>query len=384
MGGKPGPVIEVADKNTLPKTTAIKLGRDRIKRVLDLMLTDSEVETILQSLGMEIHKDANGWLVRAPSYRFDINIEADLLEELARIYGYNRIPVRHPVSALKIKAHAEEKINLNRIRHLLADRDYREIITYSFIEPKLQQQFDPEIKPLTLMNPISQEMAVMRTNLWPGLIQAALYNQRRQESRIRLFETGLCFLQKEDEELLQQPRLAGIVMGTTLPEQWGSAKIPADFFDVKGDLEALLQLTGSGSDFRFEPGTHPALHPYKTAKILHGEQVIGYLGSLHPNLEQTLDISGPIYLFELDLSSIQNGLLPTFKAFSKFPAVRRDIAIVVADKVSAQQIQEKIINSANELLKNIQIFDIYQGKGIDLGQKSVALGLTFSILRALL
>lgn len=374
--GTAGPVEEFLDQDSLPKQQAIKLRRSRITRILGIVLSDTEIKNILQRLGMKLSNHSEGWLVTPPQYRFDIHLEIDLIEEVARIYGYNQIPSRKMQSELEAVVPAESHIILSRIRNLLVDRGYTEAITYSFVSPQLQTFLDPEHQPKILVNPISTDMAVMRTSLWPGLLQAALYNQHRQESRIRLFETGMCFVETNGK-LQQIDKLGCVAVGDVYPEQWGKPKTSIDFFDIKGDVEALLSLTSKQQKFTFQPGTHPALHPTESAQISYEGKVVGYVGALHPSLEQSFKISSPVYLFEVDLSAINNRLIPLFNPISKFPAVRRDIALVLSQQVTAEHIQQKIIENSNELLKNVQIFDVYQGKGIDLGQKSVALGLTF-------
>ncbi len=375
-GGKAGPVTEVAAKTELPITPIITLRKSRIQRILGIEIPDREVENILSRLGMQLRKIESGWEATVPSFRFDVKLEIDLIEELARIYGYQRIPLHRVNVELRPKPAAETHISINRIRECLVDHGYHEAITYSFIAPELQQLIDPTQASFKLLNPISQDMSVMRSNLWPGLLQALQRNQRRQEKRVRLFESGLCFTTL-DGELSQTPKLAAVIAGSAYPEQWGIADQAVDFFDVKADVEAVLSLSRPLTEFRFVSSQHPALHPGKTAAIYLGQSLIGHIGGLHPELQLQLDLKGTIYLFELDLLLIQNGLLPIFKAISKFPAVRRDVAFILPQEVAADAINEKIISISGELLQNVQLFDIYQGKGIDLGKKSMALGLTF-------
>lgn len=376
VGGEAGPVTEAVDKTKLPSNKVIHLRRARINRILGTSIADTEVVAILQRLGMTVITETDGWRVTPPSYRFDMAIEVDLIEELARIYGYDRIPAHLPTAPLQIKTQPETEINLTRLRHLLLDRGYYEAISYSFIPEKLQQLLDPQQKAKALSNPISLDMAVMRTNLWPGLIQAAIYNQNRQESRIRLFETGLCFTEINGK-LLQKPHLAGIMIGSVNPEQWGIKSAPADFFDIKKDVQAILALTNSENNFYFEPSKHPALHPHKAAAVFYEQQYIGDVGALHPTIQQALKIDDSVYLFELDLESLQKGKLPHFMELSKFPSVRRDIAVVIKQDITAAAIENTIRKASNDLLQQIQLFDVYQGQGIEAGHKSIALGLIF-------
>jgi len=376
VGGEPGPISEVASKRYIPKAPEIGLRENRIKRVLGITIAKKEVNSILQRLGMQLEKIKPGWSVTVPSHRFDIQAEIDLLEELARIYGYNQIPNHKPSSELTITPIAETKTPLQRIRCLLVGLGYHEAITYSFVDAKLQELLDPAYKPLVLKNPLSLDMAVMRTNMWPGLIKAVLHNQHRQQERIRLFETGLCFI-TQNGKLQQLPFLGGVAVGNAYPEQWGIESRALNFFDVKGDIETLLQLTGLSAEISFLKEQHAVLHPGRSARIYHKNQAIGYLGELHPQIKQQLDIKSVTYLFELDLAFLQNTLIPKFTPISKFPMVRRDIAIIVDEAVFVQRIKEKLFAESNKLLRNVEIFDIYQGQGVEKGKKSVALNLIF-------
>jgi len=261
------------------------------------------------------------------------------------------------------------------MRRLLVDRGYQEAITYSFVDPALQSRLDPDSTPIPLSNPISTDMAVMRTSLWPGLVKAVAYNQNRQQVRVRLFESGLRF-RREGEETRQTPVLAGVVAGTPHPEQWGEPQRPVDFYDLKADIEALLGLGGPGDAFAFSPARHPALHPGQSAAISRAGEHVGSMGALHPGLLHPLGLTGPVYLFELSLAAIEAGRLPHFQALSRFPAIRRDIAIIVDEQISAQAVRKCIGQVASDVLKKLELFDVYRGEGIDSGKKSLALGLT--------
>ncbi|MCK4608001.1 MAG: phenylalanine--tRNA ligase subunit beta, partial [Gammaproteobacteria bacterium] len=375
-GGTAGPTQEVTNKQYLPTIKPITLRKKRITHILGITIAADLITNILQNLQMQVEENQEGWEVRAPTHRFDITSEIDLIEEIARIYGYNNIPNRKPNSKLEIRPTSEKLLSERRIASLLLDKGYHEAITYSFVSLKLQELLQPEAKPLALQNPISQDMAVMRTSLWPGLIQAVLYNLNRQQSRIRLFETGLCF-NKSQDELKQQPFLAGVITGNIYPQQWGVSTRTVDFFDLKGDIESLFSLTGMLPKIRFVKESHPALHPGKSTKIYHNNNVIGALGELHPGIKQKLDINTSIYLFELDFNYIRQGLLPQFNAVSKYPIMRRDIAIIVDEQIPSEQLIEEITSISNELLQDVQLFDIYQGEGVEKNKKSVALNLIF-------
>ena len=375
-GGKLGPVIEKVDAGHLPKPAVIMLRREQISRLLGSQLTDLQVWEILQSLGGTVTAVTGGWQVQVPSYRYDLTLEVDLIEELARLHGYQNIPLQPANMPMQALPQIESTVPELRILNLLVDQGYSEAITYSFVSPRWQQWLDPERTPIALANPISAEMSVMRTSLWPGLLQAMLYNQNRQISRVRLFETGLCFLPPADNPE-QIPMLAGVVAGLADPEQWGVASRPVDFFDVKSDIEAILALLGRSLHFSWRRGNHPALHPGQSAELWVNEQIAGVFGALHPAIAEAAGISGPVYLFELKLEIIKNKQVTEFKNISKFPGVRRDLAIIIAQETEAERIEKFILEKAGKLLNNVQIFDVYQGQGIEKGKKSIALGLTF-------
>lgn len=374
VGGEPGPVTEAASPANLPSRAPVLLRHERVTRMLGMPVDAGRIEDILARLDMTVEAVDGGWRVTPPSFRFDIAIEADLVEEIARVVGYDAIPDSVPMAHLDIRPAPESAVPVSRLRAALVQRGFQEAITYSFVEPGLLARFDPDSSPVTLANPISADMAVMRTSLWPGLLQALRYNQARQQSRIRLFETGLRFLPGTGG-ITQQPMVAGIVSGTALVEQWGEAKRTVDFFDIKSDVEALLALGGEPGSCRFEETAHPALHPGQCAAIRRGDEVVGTLGALHPALAAELDVSGSTYLFEIAISALNMGVLPTFAPLSRFPAIRRDLAVIVDEAVSAQAVQDCIGQAASHVLKKLQLFDVYRGEGIDSGRKSLAYGL---------
>jgi len=284
VGGEAGPVTEVEVAEQLPSARTILLRPARIKKLLSLDIAAAEVEEILTRLGMGVQMNAQGdWDIAVPSYRFDVSIEEDLLEELARIYGYNRMPVRTNLATLKLTPQSEATKGLPDLRRLLVARGYQEAITYSFVEPGLLAKFDAQHTPVALANPISADMAVMRTTLWPGLIKAMQHNQHRQQDRVWLFESGQRFVPGADG-LVQDRVLAGAVCGSCQPQGWSSTKRSVDFFDVKGDVEALLAVNGQPNAFAFEPAEHEALHPGQCARISRDGKPVGYMGALHPNL----------------------------------------------------------------------------------------------------
>ena len=384
VGGQPGPVIEVTVTNELPVISTILLRSSRIERLLGAALPVNEITDILTRLNLKVVRQGDTWLVQPPSYRFDITQEIDLIEEIARVHGYNQLPSRLPHSQLSM--HSPSSVTVEQLQAVLLQRDYQEAITYSFVDPQLQQQLNPKVPAITLANPIANDMAVMRTTLWAGLLQILLYNQKRQQSRVRLFETGLRFIYAAEQTLIQEKMIAGIVTGTRWPEQWGEKTPPVDFFDVKSDITALFHLVstnGGGTtleDYHFIPTTHPALHPGQAAAIYHEQEWIGLIGALHPSLMQSLAITTPVYLFELRVTPLCQIYPIKFKEISKYPSIRRDIAMVVDQAVSAAAMLAAIRQTTGELLIDCQLFDLYQGKGIAAGQKSLAIGLIFQAI----
>lgn len=376
VGGEAGPVVHVANEH-LPQERQVSLRKARIVGGLSLEMADDEVVDILARLGLTLlSQNAEGWVFAVPSYRFDISIEADLLEELARVYGYNRLPTRSLAAPLDIEPHPEAKMGLPALRNQLIARGYQEAITYSFIEPKLSALFDPEVSPVVLRNPISADMAAMRTSLMPGLVSVLRNNLNRQQNRVRLFESGLRFVPSADG-LKQEAMLAGLIYGSRAPESWSNAAELVDFFDLKGDLESLLALTGDEAAFTVKPGNHSALHPGQTAAIYRDGEWQGVVGALHPSLQQQLDIPQSVYLFEVRLSSLLKARIPAFTSLSKFPEVRRDLALLVDRDLAADKLLAAVKEQAGEHLIDLKVFDVYMGKGIDPHRKSVAMGLTF-------
>lgn len=376
-GGEAGPIVEVVSEENLPQWSVVTLREERVKKLLALDIGATEIVDILKRLGLGVDEVARGeWAVTVPSYRFDIAIEADLIEELARIYGYNRLPVCAPTATLTPKPANEANVSIKRFRRVLLARGYNEAITYSFVDPKMQAHFDPSDQGIALANPISADMSVMRTSLWPGLVQALQYNQNRQQQRVRLFESGLTFARGETG-IEQEARMGGVIVGDRAAESWLEQHESVDFYDAKGDVEALLAMGGSAHEFTFQTQMHHALHPGQSAAILRNGKEIGFVGALHPTIQKTLGLNGPVYLFEVALADIEQGQLASFKELSKFPEVRRDLAILVASSVELSAIVDVVKASAGEWLTDVRLFDLYEGKGIEPDHKSLALGLTW-------
>ena len=372
-GGSVGPISSAVSHEHLPKRLPVKLRRLRIEKVLGITLANDEITNLFQGLGMQVVENAEGWEITPPGFRFDIAIEADLLEEIGRIVGYNNLPSSSLLMRSELGKAPEASLPLARMQDCLVDRGYQEAITYSFVDEAMQNAVAPHAEFIRIKNPISSDLAVMRTTLWCGLLNAAQYNVNRQQTRVRLFETGLRFVRQQGETQ-QQKMLAGLALGSNYAEQWSEKTRNIDFFDIKADVEAVLSL--SANDLLFKPAQHPALHPGQTAEIIDSSaHVVGILGMLHPNLEKQLGFDGPVFLFELAQEAILQRTVPQFTQLSKFPSVRRDIALLVRQQITAQEIVDCIKSSDETAVRQVKIFDIYQGKGIEEGFKSVAVSL---------
>ena len=370
-GGDVGPVTEVTTAAHPQDRPLINLRYERIGRVLGITLEQDEIVDILQRLGMEVKSFGDHWMVKPPSFRFDIAIEADLLEELVRVHGYNNIPRTRPHYHASMREMPESEQSLSQLRKALIDRGYFEAITYSFVDPRWQALLDPGHAAVKLANPLSLDMSVMRTTIWPGLLQAVRHNLNRQQNRVRLFESGQVFLQR-DSELAQIERIAGAICGTIFEEQWAAPGREVDFYDLKADVEALF---GSRADLEYRVEAHPALHPGQSAAVYQGGEHVGWLGALHPEVVTTLDLAKTVYVFELDLDAVRRSHLPKFEPLSRFPEVRRDLAILIDASISARAIEGCIRQASSNILQEVRLFDIYTGKGVDEGLKSVAFGL---------
>jgi phenylalanyl-tRNA synthetase beta chain len=376
VGGEAGPIAQAVSETHLPQWPPVTLRRERIGKMLGMELPAIEVERILTGLGLGVTATAAGWTCAVPSWRFDMAIEADLLEELARVYGYNRLPASHIRANLVMPVRPEKTLSVRQLRRHLSARGYREAITYSFVDPKVQRLFDPGVEPVALSNPISADMAVMRTSLLPGLVGAVLRNTNRQQPRVRLFETGLRFVPGASG-LRQVPTLAMVLTGERFGESWTAAGQATDFFDLKGDLESVFALVRDSGGWQFAPAERAALHPGQTAIVTRNGQEVGYLGALHPAAQAELDLGAPLYVCEIDLDAVLDGAVPGFTELSKFPEVRRDLAIIVDKSVSAAAVMANVRTAAGAYLRQLRLFDVYEGKGIDPKRKSLALGLTF-------
>ncbi len=358
----------------LPARESIRLRRDRITHLLGMQIADDVVERILTGLEIGISPAEDGWDAVAPSHRFDLSLEVDLIEEIARIHGYDEIPEATEVVGTPLEVVTESTIDLDRVAATLVARDYQEAVTYSFVDASANEKLTGVQPELILANPISSEMSAMRTSLWPGLVEATARNASRQQDRVRLFEVGVSFhgsLGDHNEVV----RIAGISYGDAVPEQWSARSRTVDFFDIKGDVEALLQLAVDEGTVRFEPLQHGALQPGQSATILRDGEGIGILGKLHPQVAKAFNLKRDVFVFELDAAAALRSAAPVAKEISRFPAIRRDIAVIVDDKVSADELVRAASNAAPDLIQSVRIFDVYKGSGIEAGRKSIALGL---------
>ena len=376
-GGNAGPVIDVTHDAALPKPATITLRRSKLDRLIGHHIADAQVSDILRRLGCEVTEGQDQWQAVAPSWRFDIAIEEDLVEEVARIYGYNNIPDEPVQAGLIMGQHREADLSLKRVKTLLIDKGYQEVITYSFVDPKVQQLVHPGEEALILPSPISSEMSAMRLSLWTGLLATVTYNQNRQQNRVRIFESGLRFVPDTSANLgiRQDLMLAGVICGNRHDEHWNLAKESVDFYDLKGDLESVLDLTGQLSNIQFKAEANPALHPGQSAAIyLKGERV-GFIGVVHPELERKLDLNGRTIVFELEWNKVADRVVPQAQEISRFPANRRDIAVVVAENVPAADVLAECKKVGVNQVVGVNLFDVYRGKGVAEGFKSLAISL---------
>ncbi|CAN5728692.1 phenylalanine--tRNA ligase subunit beta [soil metagenome] len=365
----------------LPQRPAVKMRTARAVKVIGVVLTDAQIADIFTRLGLVFTLEAGVFSVIPPSYRFDIEIEEDLIEEVVRVYGFENIPALPPVAANAMLIPPENQRSLFTLRRQVADQDYQEVVNYSFVEEVWEKDFCDNDAPITLQNPIASQMSVMRTSLIASLVANARYNLNRKIGRVRIFEIAAVYLRNAaiaDGPLTiagydQPKRLAALAYGPVAEEQWGQATRNVDFFDVKADVEALF----SPKIIRFSKLEHPALHPGRSARIECDGQFVGIIGELHPKLQQKYDLPLAPVVFEVDTLALQSVNTPVYQEISKFQAVTRDLAIVVKQSVSVQDLldvfHEQIKqNKICKIVQAIVLFDEYRGKGLELDEKSLA------------
>jgi phenylalanyl-tRNA synthetase beta chain len=364
-GGHAGAISEV--RGELPKREVIALRGSRVARVLGITLDNNQIATLLQRLQLDFTVNDNDFRVIPPSFRFDLAIEADLIEELARLHGYDNIPAQAPQAALTMLSYSELHRPLARLQQTLMARDYQEIVSYAFVDAQVERELSGNESPVALQNPIASNLAVMRSSLIGGLVGALRFNLNRKQARVRLFEVGACFAQAENE-YLQSQRLSALAYGEVMAEQWGTTARPVDFYDVKADVEALF----APQTLSFVAAIHPALHPGRSAQIFCGEQMAGWLGELHPHWQQQYDMAQTCVWFEVELGALMQAQVPRMSEIAKFLPVRRDLAVVVDEGITAQTLLEAMRRASAPYVAEIALFDVYRGKGVEPGKKSLA------------
>jgi phenylalanyl-tRNA synthetase beta chain len=373
-GGQVSEWVAVVAEDDMPRSNEILLRRQRLHQLLGANIEDQFVTDVLLRLGCQVTALDVGWQVTAPSYRFDMQIEVDLIEEVARIYGYNNLPDTQVAMPLSLKPLPESEQDTQMLRQAMLQRGFHEVITYSFVEEQALQNLSPEIPYVLLKNPISEDMKAMRTSLFPGLLQTLSYNQKRQQTRVRIFETGLIF-SLESGEIQQTPVIGGLIAGGVAPVGWSEDNRKVDFYDLKGDVENLLAMSHLHGRVEFLPSQSPEFHPGQCAALMLNDQAIGLMGQLHPQWLKPFAVNGPVFMFQIFLDSLLTMQVPTVTGISKFPEVQRDLAFVIEQNVSAKQVINCIQQVDNTLLQDVQVFDIYQGVGVADTHKSIALGL---------
>jgi phenylalanyl-tRNA synthetase beta chain len=364
-----GPVIEALGE--LPARAAVCVRPARAIRLIGMAIPLNDMIDILGRLKCDVKEVGTELWVTPPSFRFDLNIEEDFIEEIARVFGYEKIPANAPQSSVPMLSIPEGQQSRNSLRHTLADLGYQEVINYSFVPEAWESDFAANTAPLKLANPIASDMSVMRSNMFGGLVESLNHNLNHGESRLKLFEIGRCFLADEASLAAQPERLAGLVYGSRFPEQWGEGGqkgVSADYFSVKGEIEILLH----GFMIRAEKTAHPALHPGRSAAIQAGDNMIGVIGELHPQWQQKYGLPYAPIMFEIDLIAISRAPVPAFRATSRMQSVRRDIALVVDETVEFQAMQDAILSQKSTVITDFSIFDLYRGSNMDSGKKSVA------------
>ena len=376
-GGVVSEVVSVVSESNLPMPAVIELRRATITNRLGVKVEDAQVVHIFESLGFDVASTDEGWKMTAPSYRFDMAIEMDLIEEVGRIFGYNNLPETPVLAPMTLNELPESEQSLLALKTALVQRGYNEVITYSFVEEAKQKLLEPELPYVLLQNPISDDMKAMRTNLFSGLLQSVAYNQNRQQPRVRLFESGLVFYKNDSDPTgaTQIPMFGGVIAGKVSASGWDEEERPVDFFDLKGDVETLIRMSHQLANIRFESCSHPALHPGQSASIVKDGKEVGMIGQLHPSLVKPMGVSGKVYLFQIRQDALMTMQVPTAQAVSKFPEVQRDLAFVVDESIAVQALIDSIVAVKSDILNAVELFDIYRGSGVDASQKSIALTL---------
>lgn len=371
-GGEAGPVVEAVAADKLPARAPIRLRASRVRRVLGIDLSADAVAGMFERLELQVSREGDDFIVTPPSYRFDVEIEEDLIEEIARIHGYDNIPSHAPRGPITMLPRPEAKRDTMSLRRQVAAREYQEVINFAFVEEAWEKDFAGNTNPVRLANPIASQMSVMRSTLIGGLVSNVVTNRKRQTTRVRVFEIGRCFAHDaagQPVDGYHQPvRIAALAAGFAKPEQWGEANRNVDFFDVKADLEALLFPRVA----EFERASHPALHPGRSASVKVDGKVVGFIGEVHPVWVQRYELGTAPVVFELDLDVLLQSVTPAYAELSRFPAVTRDLALVVDQQVASGALLAGLQAVAPAIVQRIELFDQYQGKGVEPNRKSLA------------
>ncbi len=377
-GGKVGSLNKQVSQKDLSARPVVTLRFDRLNKLLGMPLETTVVDALLRRISPDVKQVSGEWRVESPSYRFDIERECDLVEEVARVMGYDNLEDKMPSMQSTAVLPAENKVDIRRLKQTLIASAYSEAISYSFVGKDELEELSEASEFINLKNPLAENMAVMRTSLWPGLINACLFNLNRQKSTVRLFEVGKVFNKNAQGEIIETNKLAGILTGARDADHWsqGSSDL-IDYFDAKSDLERVFSLTGCNTTTIFSSLHHKALHPGQTAEVIIGDKSVGILGKLHPNLANLRQLPSDTFLFELDLDAVLAGTVPEFESVSKFPEVTRDLSLVVQDKVAIGDLLTMIRNLKVNDLNDVALFDVYSGEGVPEGSKSAAIKLAF-------
>ncbi len=376
-GGIISQISSSISETHLPTPVPIELRSETITKRLGVEVSKEQVQQIFERLGFDIKENESGWSLTAPSYRFDMSIEMDLIEEVGRIFGYNNLPETPVHAPMTLNTLPESEQSLLALKMALVQRGYNEVITYSFVEESKQKLLEPTQPYVLLKKPISDDMKAMRTNLFSGLLQSVAYNQNRQQPRVRLFESGLVFYKNDSEPTgaTQVPMLGGVITGNASASGWDAVERAVDFFDLKGDVETLIRMSHQQESIRFDECEHPALHPGQSASIMKDGEEVGIMGQLHPSLVKPIGVSGKVYVFQICQDALMTMQVPSAKAISKFPEVQRDLAFLVDEGLAVQALVDSIVAVESDILKSVELFDVYRGEGVEASQKSIALTL---------
>lgn len=376
VGGQVGPVVSAESPTHIPQQATLVFRPQQVTRLTGIKLTEIDIERLLEGLGMMVTHHEDAWEVVVPSHRFDISIEADLVEEVARLWGYDNIETEPTEMVLQVGESNETEQVLSAVTDCLKQRSYLETISYSFVDDDVQRMMYPAVPAMALLNPISPDLSVMRVSLWPGLVASMIYNVHRQQPHLKLFESGVVF-EPEGDTYQERQHVAGLITGSVGATNWNETTRHFDFYDAKGDVESLLETLYCNKNIRFEPAQHEALHPGQSARIMKDELALGWVGMLHPRILDALSLSSDVALFELALNPLQHASAVHYHTVSKYPSVRRDLSLLIDEHVTAYEVERvtrEVIPPA--YLKSFDVFDFYVGNNIPSGMKSLAIGLT--------